>query len=84
MTTENRIVFDLSDLTNFRWECSKCHKDISFHMGSEPAPMHRCPYCSECWTSDALGLHKDILKNIRLVLKQEEPPLRLRLEIKQE
>ena len=83
MTTEKRIVFDLTDIKNFRWECSECNKDISFYMGPTPAPMsYSCPYCSEPWSSNALSLQMEILRTIMLVLKEEDPPVTLRFEIK--
>ena len=86
MTTENRIVFDLEDLTIFRLACGSCRREVSFEIRGDYVPLKHCPYCccSSPWSSDEWEIIVRILQDIKTVIRSDKSPLRLRLEIKQE
>ena len=86
MTQETKIIFDLSDLTHIRVQCSSslCQKEISFEFDSGHLIPKHCPYCGEAWVNSSWSTAKTFLVSVRELVGQTKSVFGIRLEIKGE
>ena len=52
---ENRIVFEITDLTHVRLVCTKCESTTFCALDNHLPPPAQCPACRNAWWSDPPG-----------------------------
>lgn len=83
MLKETRVIFSLEELTALRAECGACGGEVVYPCDS-PMPLPQaCPLCREPWARRSAegSLERDFLQALRLMLRQENPAVKLRFEM---
>jgi hypothetical protein len=86
MTTENRIVFDVGDITQIRIECARCHASVALQLGEDRILVpQQCPGCRETWKDDMRKGVAHVIEDVAASLKHlksiSHTPCTLRFEI---
>ena len=83
MVTEVRQVFDLSDIKALRVQCSHCKGEVLYDPTRTKIPKD-CPLCHMDWVEDgisgAFGAEHNFAQALRVLLKQDSPYVRVRIE----
>ena len=81
MTQERIIVFDLGDLTEFEVVCARCGKGVAFPMDAYSFPGLDCFHCKESLSGHTFDRVREMIRDIREMVKAEKAPMRLRFRI---
>lgn len=89
MTTDQRLVIDIEDITGLRLECGNCRSAVSVNPGDWRDTVCQCPNCAATWMLPRGGYPEPIqhlATGLRLLseqMKSEKPkmPYRVRLEV---
>ena len=84
---ENRIVFEITDLTHVRLICTNCKGTTLCGLDNGLAPPAKCPSCRTGWWPDPPGESIEpvaVLKALRALRRaqewDQEQPVKLQLE----
>ena len=81
---ESKVVFDLSDLTAVRLECSQCGWILVWPTDKEARTIPaECPSCTVSWSSPANGrtIADQLLTLLCQIRNVSHPVIRVRLEM---
>ena len=85
MTQENRIVFDLLDITAIRIACTnrECEGELLLSLDKDQSfPENQCPYCQNTWSGNGARLQELLyVKMTRALAHTNDRPVRLTFEV---
>lgn len=68
MTSETRVLIELSDIAGIEFECQKCSTKILYPLAKQYDRLaEKCPNCFEPWFEDAPNRHPSEPKTSELV-----------------
>ena len=83
MVKETKIVFEIGDIRGLRLVCVNCKNETMLMLRCDLPMPEACNVCNHAWqwSGNQRNIIKDAIDKLRLALRAEDGPVRLRFEI---